>query len=378
MKKLIHSLLTAVAVTLLCSSCNNISSDEAVSATTGEEKDIAGTLLLKDFRPQSIYNIQKTHVVKAAFPIIDMHAHAYAQDQEGLERWVETMDAAGIEKTIVMTQKCGPDFDSIHAFYAQYPERFDVWCSFDYTGFDQEGYGPEAIAELERCVKLGAKGVGELGDKGKGLFYANTGPAPGMHSDDPRLDPLFDKCAELDLPVNLHMADPKWMYETMDSTNDGMMNSLRWRLDNKEGIIGHAGMMEKLENTLKRHPNTTFIICHLANCTHDLSIVADLLDKYPNMYSDFSARFCYLAAIPRTAGAFFEKYQDRLLYGTDWGTGQNMYQLTYRILETNDEHFYGYEYDFNSYHWPLHGLDLSNEVLEKIYSGNAKTIYAGN
>lgn len=375
MKKMIHAILILTTSILLCAGCTDSTPGKADTDSKSEEKDIAATLLLKDYRPQSIYNIQKTNVQKAAFPVIDMHSHAYVNDQEGLERWVKTMDAVGIEKTIVMTQKCGPDFDSVFAFYSQYPERFDVWCSFDYTGFDEAGYGPAAVTELERCVKLGAKGVGELGDKGKGLFYGNTGPALGMHSDDPRLDLLFDKCAELQLPVNLHIADPKWMYEAMDSTNDGMMNSLRWRLDNKKDILGHAELMGKLENTLKRHPNTTFIICHLANCTHDLTIVADMLDKYSNMYCDFSARFCYFAPIPRTARKFFEEYQDRLLYGTDWGTGQTMYQLTYRILETDDEHFYGFEYGFNSYHWPLHGLNLSSEVLEKIYRKNALAIY---
>jgi predicted TIM-barrel fold metal-dependent hydrolase len=69
---------------------------------------------------------------------------------------------------------------------------------------------------------------------------------------------------------------------------------------------------------------------------------------------------------------FFEKYQNRLLYGTDMGTDQSMYSTTFRILESNDEHFYATE--LFGYHWALHGFGLSDNVLRKIYSDNARKI----
>jgi predicted TIM-barrel fold metal-dependent hydrolase len=212
--------------------------------------------------------------------------------------------------------------------------------------------------------------VGELGDKGKGLYYCKP-PAWGMHSDDPRMDPLFEKCAELGMPVNIHIAEPKWMYEKMDSTNDGLMNAFEWRLDNQEGIVDHQGMIDILERTVQRHPNTTFIACHLANCCYNLSIIGNLLDKYPNLYIDIGARFAEFSAIPRTASAFFIKYQDRILYGTDMGREDDMYKITFRLLETADEHIYDNRF---GYHWPLHGLNLPDEVLEKVYRTNAMMI----
>ncbi len=70
--------------------------------------------------------------------------------------------------------------------------------------------------------------------------------------------------------------------------------------------------------------------------------------------------------------AFIEKYADRLVYGTDMGTSPDMYQNTFRILETEDEHFY--ERALFNYHWPLYGLGLSDITLKKLYSGNAKKI----
>ena len=125
------------------------------------------------------------------------------------------------------------------AFYSKYGNRFEVWCGFDYTGYDKPGYGPAAVKELERCFKLGAKGVGEEGDKGMGMEFNDPVKAWGMHFDDPRMKPLFAKCAELGMPISIHVADPIWMYEKMDSTNDGLMNAQTWRIDlTKPGIIG--------------------------------------------------------------------------------------------------------------------------------------------
>ena len=101
---------------------------------------------------------------------------------------------------------------------------------------------------------------------------------------------------------------------------------------------------------------------------------AKLLDKYPNLYGDIAARYGELAPIPRYVKAFIEKYQDRILYGTDMGTRKMMYQTTFRILESTDEHFY--VRDLFNYHWPLYGFGLKDEVLKKVYGGNAKRIFS--
>jgi hypothetical protein len=50
------------------------------------------------------------------------------------------------------------------------------------------------------------------------------------------------------------------------------------------------------------------------------------------------------------------------------GRAEEMYRITFRLLETKDEHIYSERF---SYHWPLHALDLPERVLEKIYRLNA-------
>jgi len=328
------------------------------------------TLRLKNFRPVSIYNIPITKVDQARFPVIDMHSHDYAKTDQDIQTWINNMDKFGIEKTIILSCQTGPAFDSVLAKYAAYGDRFEVWCGFDYTGYNSSDWPVNALKELERCHKLGAKGIGELGDKGLGLVYSKPTPAYGMHIDDPRMKPLLQRCGELGIPINIHIAEPYWMYLPADSTNDGLMNAWTWKIDlTKEGILDHGEMITTLENAVRDNPKTTFIACHFANCCYNLEILGKLLDQYPNLFADISARYAETATIPRYMAAFYDKYQDRLLYGTDMGFEDAMYETTFRVLQTPDEHFYRTE-QFN-YHWALNGFDLDDEILQKLYKTNA-------
>lgn len=330
-------------------------------------------LLLKDYQPQSIYNIPKTKIEKAKYPVIDMHSHVYASTLADIDQWIANMNQFGIEKTILLTGATGKKFDSLYAIYSQYQERFELWCGFDYTGYQEKGWSKHAVKELERCFKAGARGVGELGDKGLGLLNSYPTPGYGLHIDDVQLQPLIRKCGELGMPINVHVAEPYWMYLPMDAHNDGLMNAFKWRIDTaKEGILLHADLINTLENAVRENPETTFIACHIANCSHDLSIIGSLLDRYPNLYADIAARYAEVAPVPKYARAFFEKYSHRLLYGTDMGFDQAMYAITFRILESADEHFY--ETDLFSYHWPLNGFNLSDTALKNLYYENAKKI----
>jgi predicted TIM-barrel fold metal-dependent hydrolase len=325
-------------------------------------------ILLKDYKPVSLHKVPVTKVEKARFPIIDMHSHAYAKTAADVDRWVKVMDEVGVEKTVILTGATGAEFDRVAELYSKHPTRFELWCGFDYAGYDQPGYGAAAVAELERCVRKGAKGVGEEGDKGLGMKF---GKAKGLHFDDPKMAVLLDRCGELGVPVSIHVADPIWMYQKMDETNDGMMNAVEWRLDDKPGIIDHAGMIAVLERAVRAHPRTTFVACHVANLDYDLARLGQLLEALPNLYADISARYAETAVIPRFAAQMYAKYQDRLVYGTDMGFDPDMYRTTFRILETLDEHFYS---GIFGYHWSYSGFGLPEPVLEKIYRANAQKV----
>lgn len=235
--------------------------------------------------------------------------------------------------------------------------------SIDYMGLEQ------AVRELERCHALGARGVGEMVDKGLGDTYARPVPGRGIHLDDPRLRPLIERCGELGMPVSIHIAEPIWMYEPLDRHNDGLMNGADWAVDTSaEGCRGYEELMATFERALAAYPGTTFIACHYLNMNQDLERLGRLLDRYPNLYVDIAGRAGESAATPRATRRFLVRYADRVLFGTDNGTDPGMYRMVFRILETDDEHFYNPDY---GYHWAYSGFRLPDDVLRKIYYGNA-------
>lgn len=382
MKQMNHFFLMVLTGAILAA-CN---SNKAVPNEGPEQ------LLLKDWQPESVYRVPVTKIEKAKYPVIDLHAHDYSLTREEVAKRVQIMDEVGVDKSVVFTNATGEKFDSIYALYSGYPDRFLVYCGFDFSDYPREGWTEKAIKELRRCVAVGAAGIGEIHDKGSGLVE-------GLHPDDPAMDPLFDACAKLQLPINLHIIDPIWMYLPMDSTNDGLMRAWTWKIEDTSKIVGYYGLIKILDNTLKRHPNNKFVIAHLGNLTFDLSRLGELFDKYSNFHADISARFSEFSTIPRHTARFFEKYQDRIVYGTDYGWeiwvsdkntprgtrkpgfnsyGQKepdlaeMFKMTFRVLETDDDHFY--MTNLLEYKWPLYGLGLSDQALKKIYNTNAAEI----
>lgn len=357
-----------------CQSGSSVNKEEAKSNEASPE-----TLLLKNWKPKSIFKIPITDIQKCKFPAIDMHAHNFTMTAEDVEKRYNGLNEVGVGQSVVFAGT-GKKFDSSYALYSKYPDKFKVFCGLDFKGYEASGWSDKAVAELRRCVAMGALGVGEISDKGQGL-------APGMHPDDPRMDAVWEECAKLGISVNLHMSDPMWMYEPMDSSNDGLMRSYTWRIKDNDRVKSHGELMKILDNTLTRHPNTIFVAAHMANCIYNLDILDTLLNNHPNLYFDISARFAEFSTIPRQAAHFFEKHQDQIVYGTDYGwevwnkntdygnntTFQEMYRMTFRVLETADEHFY--LTDLVGYKWPMYGLQLNDVILEKIYNGNAKRIF---
>ncbi len=367
---------------------------------TDAQQDTPDKFLLKDYRPESIYRVPKSEVKKAKYPVIDAHCHG-ARPPQQVEDMLKLMDAAGVEKTVIFTGAPTPErFSQARQPYAKYPDRFDLWCSFDLVGVNEPGFGPGAVKALEDCHGLGAVGVGEISDKGRGFssgggmraagassanrpasgyagrgsafFPPSTGPM-GPHPDDPRIDALWDKCAQLGMPINIHVSDPIWSYQPMDRTNDGLMNGYTWMIKLTPGMLGHNELIESLERAVAKHPKTIFIACHLMNLDYDLGRLGQILDRHPNLYGDISARFGELSPIPRFVAQFMEKYQDRVLYGTDMAYNELMFRTTFRILETSDEHFYVHQ--LFDYHWPLYGFGLPDGVLKKVYGAKARKVF---
>lgn len=365
MKKLVYILMLAV----LCGSCAPKAEKELTS------REIAGQILLKDFKPVSIFNIPATEVNTPKYGVIDMHSHDYTNSNpEQIAEWIKTMDACGIRHAHIMhCEWIGEDFETMLAAYGAHPDRFSVWCSLDYTDIEAEDWEERAKAHLDRCKALGAFGIGEMVDKGLGDEYARPVKGTHIHLDHPKMQSVLEYAGQIGLPINIHVGEPIWMYEPIDVHNDGLMNGANWKVDTTvEGCYDYDGVIECFANAAKAHPNTIFIGAHYLNMTQDYPRLGKILDECPNVYLDLSARLGESGVTPRATSRFIEKYADRIFYGTDNGTSANMYRTVFRFLETDDEHIY--EPSFG-YHWAYSAFDLPDKVLRKLYYENAEKLY---
>jgi predicted TIM-barrel fold metal-dependent hydrolase len=323
------------------------------------------TILLKDWAPKTSVVVPETSVPKARYPVIDVHAHVNAHTPEEVAAWVKTMDEAGIETTIILSGATGAQFDHL---VDPYPTRFQLWCGIDTTDFDKPDYPERAAAELARCYKKGARGTGELTDKGWGFSQNTNAPRDRrLHPDDPRLDLFWNKCAELKIPANIHVADHPSCWTPLDVFQERTPDYQHFSQWGKD-VPSYQELIDIRDRTLARHPKTTFIACHLGNQGNDLATLSKELDKYPNLYLDISARDYEVGRAPRAAVKFLTKYRNRVMFGTDMGREKSMYQAWWRLFETADENMPGRVW------WRYYGLDLSAPALEALYRGNAKKI----
>jgi uncharacterized protein len=327
-------------------------------------------ILVKDWAPRSSVVTEETFIPKARYPVIDSHVHVEAKTPGQVAEWVRTMDEVGMETSIVLTEAVGSQFDSLVELLPKaYPGRFLLYCGLDITGIDKPDYSVRAAAELERCYSKGARGVGELIEKGLGLTSDASLPRDKrLHPDDPRLDLFWEKCAKLKMPVSLHVADHPSAYLPLDVFQERTPDYQHFNQYGKD-IPTFDEQIDIRNRTLERHPKTIFISCHLGGQGHDLGKLSLAMEKYPNLCLDTSARDYEIGRTPRSSARFLTKYKDRIMFGTDQGREKSMYQIHWRLLESADEYIVG------RVGWRYYGLELPAPVLEALYRGTAKMIF---
>src|SRR5690606_17350280 len=220
------------------------------------------SVLLKDYDPHTSLVVPETKVEKAAYPAIDVHAHVYADTPEEVDEWVATMDATGIDITVILTGATGERFDRLADLYlSRYADRFQLFCGIDTTDIDAPDYPQRAVAELERCYQRGARGVGEVSDKGWGIGGSRDNHLPRdqrLHPDDPRLDPFWQKCAEPEIPVNLHLAYHPSCWQPLGPNWERTPDFQGFNLYGLD-VPSFEELLSKRDAFLEKHPETTVI-----------------------------------------------------------------------------------------------------------------------
>jgi predicted TIM-barrel fold metal-dependent hydrolase len=353
---------------------------------------------LKDFQPRSMLEVPVTRVPRAKFPVIDFHTHlgfsakGVAGVPHGEERrfaappeeLLPVMDRVNLKTMVNLTGGVGAGLDeSIKRFQAAHPGRFITFTEPRYDRITRPDYPREQADDIERARKAGARGVKVL--KTLGLYLREqVTSGPLVKIDDRRFDGMWEACAAHSLPVAIHISDPEAFFLPIDRFNERFeeLNAHPdWSFHGRDFPTTRE-LFEARNRTFARHPRTTFVALHVGHKAEDLGYVSECLDRFPNMYVEMGARVGELGRQPRASRRFFERYQDRILFGTDAVPhgkqtpqqvfGEALYEIYYRFLETEDEYFdYAPAPTPPQGRWHIYGIGLPDSILRKVYYDNA-------
>jgi predicted TIM-barrel fold metal-dependent hydrolase len=330
-----------------------------------------------DYRPRSTLVVPEHPVPRARYPVIDFHGHPGRRlmSQEALAGMVAQLDGLNVRLIVAADNLSGQRLQDAVSTIAASPQkdRARVLAGIDFRDVGP-GWADTAVRQLEADVRAGAVGVGEI-SKSLGLSIKKR-DGSRLRIDDPDLDPLWEACARLHVPVFIHTADPQEFFEPVDYHNERWLELalFPYRQYPPDRFPRFEELMTERDAMFRRHPRTTFIAAHMAWYANDLARLARLLDENPNVSTEVGAVLYDIGRQPRAAHDFFLKYQDRILFGKD-AFEPSEYPYYWRVFETSDEYFDYYRH----YHafWKLYGIDLPDPVLKKVYYQNALRLTPG-
>lgn len=377
-------------------------SNPRASIIAGQAQDPTKTppLPLRDYEPKSMLHVPETAVLRAKYPLIDFHTHLSFVNRNAKpekagfratrEEVLAVMDRKNIRMMVNLTGGYGAALEETLAYWQKpAPDRFAVFTEPWFNRLREANYPQFQADQIVRAKQLGARGIKVL--KTLGLFLREeitTGPL--VKVDDRRFDPMWEAAGASELPIAIHTSDPEAFFLPTDKFNERyeeLSAHPDWSFHGRD-YPSNRELHEARLRVVARHPKTQFVLLHVGN-SEDLPWVSEWLDKYPNTHVEIAARIGELGRQPRQARRFFDRYQDRILFGTDavpQGVetpqqifGDKLYEIYYRFLETEDEYFdYAPARIPPQGRWRIYGIGLTDTILRKVYFQNAARLLKMN
>ena len=334
-------------------------------------------ILLSHYTPKSELRVTAHKLTLPRFDVVDVHMHwgGWPPNQEfaaDAQAAVERLKALGVRKVVNLDGWWGGLLERTMELSAPYTDFIATYGSVDVTKLNEPDFEQYVRRTITRGVSLGIKGLKFLKDVSL-VLKDETGSF--IAADNPRLQAIWQTAAEYRLPVLIHIADPVAFFKPIDRFNERLeeLNAHPEWSFHGGGRFQFEELMQMQDNLLSQNPATTFVIAHCGSCAEDLSNVSAMLEAHPNMYVDIAERIAELGRQPRAAKAFLNRWQDRVLFGTDGSPTRHQHSTYYRFLETGDEYF---DYSIDELppqgRWKIYGVELDDMVLRKLYSGNAR------
>jgi predicted TIM-barrel fold metal-dependent hydrolase len=343
-------------------------------------------LYLDEFKPISGLETPSSPERPPPCPVIDGHAHfgalllgANYEEKYDTRRSVETLRSAGIERILSLELAFDKEFDRLRRKLEASDGFILPVGSVDISQAGTSGFEKLVFRQVRDLKKAGSPAV----KLWKNMTLASKEMfGEWARLDDGRYDAVYQACGEEGLPVIIHVADPPCFFRPADPSNEYYLCLYahpEWSFY-REGAPSFEAHMEMQERIIADNPGTIFVVAHVGSYAENPAQVGIWLDKYPNMYIDTAARLDQLGRQPYTARAFLDKYQDRVIFGTDYeahfdkARTEWFYKTHYRFFQTRDEYF---DHPFPDFlgQWKIFGVGLGGDALRKIYRENAKKVF---
>jgi predicted TIM-barrel fold metal-dependent hydrolase len=365
--------------------------EQGATPTAQAPRSATPALPLAEFEPKSMLHVKETPVARARFPVIDFHTHVSRRRAQKPAvppaDLLKAMDAVNLHTMVNLTGGSGEELaNTVITFDRAFPRRFVSMTEPSWTRASESGYAAWQADEIGKAKAAGAVGVKVL--KTLGLYLRDGGPKGTLvRVDDARFDPMWEACGRHGMPVAIHVGDPEAFFLPIDRFNERyeeLSAHPDWSFHGRD-FPAFKEILEARDRVYAKHPKTTFVGLHVGHWAENLEAVGATLDKFPNVHVEIGARIGELGRQPRTSARFFDKYQDRILFGTDaipLGTetpqqvfGEDLYRIYYRFLETEDEYFdYAPARLPPQGRWRIYGVGLPEQILRKVYHQNAERV----
>ena len=339
---------------------------------------------IEEYSPKSSLVVAENPRDRAKFPFVDVHSHQWKMPVMDFTNLVAEMDSLNMGYMINLSGSGFATFagnqdlmdlsltESLENIKKQgVSNRFGVFVNVDFNKIDDADFGTNNVEIIKDAVKQGVIGLKVYKNLGLNL-KDNSGSR--VKVDDERLNPIWQICGELNIPVLIHSGEPSPFFDPIDKHNERWLHARQ-----KPASFRPASeypsfdvVMQEQYNMFKNNPNTTFINAHLGWYGNNLDKMSAQLDELSNVYTEIGAVIAELGRQPIRARRFFVEHQDRVLFGKDTYK-KSEFNVYFRILETSDEYFDYYRK--RHAHWKMYGLNLPDSILKKLYYKNARKLF---
>jgi predicted TIM-barrel fold metal-dependent hydrolase len=339
---------------------------------------------IEEYSPKSSLVVEENPKNSAKFPFVDVHSHQWKMPVMDFSNLVAEMDSLNMAYMINLSGSGFATFagnqalmdltltESLENIKKQgVTNRFGVFVNVDFNKIDDADFGTNNVEIIKDAVAQGVIGLKVYKNLGLNL-KDNSGER--VKVDDKRLNPIWEICGELNIPVLIHSGEPSPFFDHIDKHNERFLHARQkpQSFRNSDEYPSFDEVMQEQYNMFKNNPNTTFINAHLGWYGNDLDKMSAQLDDLPNVYTEIGAVIAELGRQPIRARRFFVEHQDRVLFGKDTYK-KSEFDVYFRILETSDEYFDYYRK--RHAHWKMYGLNLPDSILKKLYYKNARKLF---